>query len=103
MEIDLVELKKVVDRLFEHVIETRGVKVLRIEGNYYWNIPDDGVYNMSNKPTELNIGSLNDDWNFISSLLNDNADPVAYQFTEVSPLLRYLGQALSRDLAKFGG
>ena len=32
MEIDLVELKMVVDRLFEHVIETRGVKVLRIEG-----------------------------------------------------------------------
>lgn len=103
MEIDLVQLKKIVDRLFEHVIETRGVKTLQLEKDYYWNIPDDAVYKMDSKPAELNIGSLSDDWGFISGLLKTDADPVAYQFTEVSPLLRYLGETLSRDLAKFGG
>jgi len=38
-EIDLVELRAVVDRLLDHVIETRGVRTLALEDRYYWEVP----------------------------------------------------------------
>ena len=55
------------------------------------------------EPKELDIGSLSDDWEFLSKLLQSENQPVAYQLTQVAPLLRYLGEWLGEDLAKDGG
>jgi len=103
MEIDLQELKTVIDRLFDHVIETRGIKSVDFKHSNYWNIPFPDVYNAKQKPSDLDIGSSKDDWEFLSGLLKEDNQPVAYQFTEVAPLLRYLGEILGMDLAKDGG
>ena len=102
MQIDLAELKQVIDRLFNHIMETRGVKSFVFEKEYYWNIPSRDVYEIE-EPKELDIGSLSDDWEFLSKLLQSENQPVAYQLTQVAPLLRYLGEWLGEDLAKDGG
>lgn len=103
MEIDIVELKRVVDRLLDHLIHTRGVRVVELKNNYYWTVPDDQVYDMARNTFELGIGSLVDDWDFVSSLLDKETDPVTYQLTEVAPLLRYIGEVLGPELAGLGG
>ncbi len=102
MQIDLAELKQVIDRLFNHIMETRGVKSFEFEKENYWNIPSRDVYE-SEDPKELDIGSLSDDWEFLSKLLQPENQPVAYQLTQLAPLLRYLGERLGEDLAKDGG
>ncbi len=103
MEIDVVKLKAVVDRLFRHIIETRGVQRIELGSDFYWNIPEEELYNVVDRPEELDIGRLSDDWEFVSGLLADDADPVARQLTEVAPLLRRLGEVLDRELASKGG
>jgi len=103
MEINLQDLKLVVDRLFDHVIETRGIKSIDLKHSNYWNIPFPDVYDADRTPNNLDIGSLKDDWEFLSSLLQEDNQPVAYQFTEAAPLLRYLGEILGMELGKDGG
>lgn len=102
MQIDLAELKQIIDRLFNHIMETREVKSFAFEKEYYWNIPSRDVYEFE-EPKELDIGNLSDDWEFLSKLLRPENQPVAYQFTQLAPLLRYLGERLGEDLAKDGG
>jgi len=104
-EINLEKLQIVVNRLFDHIIKTRHVNSIKITNNqnYYWEIDPKQLYDTSVKPTDFTVGSLMDDWDFLSSLLVKNNDPVAYQLTEVVPLLSYIGDTLSKELAEYGG
>lgn len=103
MEIDVVKLRAAVDRLFQHIIETRGVRRVELGSDLYWSMPEEELYNVADRPETLDIGRLSDDWEFISKLLNGETEPVAYQLTEVAPLLRRLGEVLGRELASKGG
>jgi hypothetical protein len=103
MEIDVVKLRAVVDRLLQHIIETRGVRRVELGSDLYWDIPEEALYNVIDQPESLDVGRLTDDWEFVSALLQEGAEPVAYQLTEVAPLLRRLGEVLGRGLASKGG
>lgn len=103
MEIKLTELKSIIDRLFKHIIEVRGVEKVEVKKNLYWNIPEETLYNVNEDPKDIDIGSLCDEWDFISSLLDESKQPVAYQLTEVAAILRYIGEVLGKELAKSGG
>jgi hypothetical protein len=102
-EIDLVELKAVIDRLLDHVIETRGVRTVALEDRYDWEVPAPARYRTEVDPGALDVGNLADDWEFVSRLLREENQPVAYQLTELAPLLAYIGEALAKDLGKRGG
>lgn len=102
MEINIFQLKEVIDLVLDHIIKVRGVEFCELENEFYWNIPSPDVYEPK-KPEELDIGSLSDDLEFVLKLLENNSQPVAYQLTHLAPLLRYLGEHLSEMLAKNGG
>jgi hypothetical protein len=102
-EIDLVELRAVINRLLDHVIETRGRRTVALERPYYWEVPVSERYNVEVEPAELDVGNLADDWQFVSSLLQASTQPVGYQLTELAPLLDYIGQALADELGPKGG
>lgn len=103
MDIDLVELRQITMRLFDHLIEDRKIAKVPLEENFYWTVPTDNLYRVASAPEELNVGSLHDDWGFISPLLSAETSPIAYQLTELSPLLSYIGHKLSAELADQGG
>lgn len=102
-EIKIADLKKAVNRLLDHIVETRHVDSITIEHPYYWHIPADQIYNMDADVRDLDVGSLEDDWEFASALLDDGEIPVAYQLTQIAPLLRYIAETLGVALAKEGG
>jgi hypothetical protein len=103
MDIDLLELRTITNRLLDHIIETRGVTRIELEQNYYWDMSEEALYSVSEKPREFDLGSLSDDWDFVSGLLDAETQPVAYQLTELAPILRYIGQSLGKRLAGEGG
>ena len=103
MELDLRALKAVTNRLFDHIIEVRGMTKVNLEQPYYWDLPGESLYDITQNPRDFYMGSLADDWEFVSSLLDEQTQPVAYQLTELAPLLRYIGEVTSRELAKEGG
>ena len=102
-EVDLVALKRVVNRLLDHFIETRGIRAVTLDDRYYWEVPAPERYRIEVDPGELDVGDLADDWELVARLLQADNQPVAYQLTELAPLLAYLGEVLARDLGKQGG
>lgn len=102
MDIDTRELRVVINRLLDHIIETRGIEKVSLDENFYWNVPEEQAYDM-NATIECDVGSLEDEWEFVSSLLDPDSDPVAYQLTEVAPIIRRIGEVLGKQLAGEGG
>jgi hypothetical protein len=92
--INLRELQQATNRLFDHIIKTKGVESVELRQNFYWSTPTDQFYDVKNNPAQLDIGSLYDDWEFVQSLTRGEAEPVAFQLTEVAPLLRYIGEVV---------
>ena len=103
MEIDLREVRIVVNKLLDHIIETRRVTQLGVEHPNYWNVRYEQLIDPTGPPDNLDIGSLTDDWDLLRSLIESDTPPVAYQLTEVAPLIRYIGEVLGRELASQGG
>jgi len=52
---------------------------------------------------EPDIGSLQDDWDFIKDIAAGEQEPLANNLVGLSQLLRYLGEVLGDELAKDGG
>jgi hypothetical protein len=102
-EIDLVKLRQAVNRLLDHIIETRGIRAVALDDQYYWEVPPGVRYKVDVDPDELEIGNLADDWEFVANLLRADSPPVAYQLTELALLLEYLGEVLADDLGEHGG
>lgn len=75
-EIGLVKLRAIVNRLLDHVIETRGVRKVALEKQYYWEVPAPERYRIEGNPGELDVGNLTDDWEFVSKLLQGDDPPV---------------------------
>jgi hypothetical protein len=102
-KIKLLDVKKITDRLFDHLIETRGEKEIDIDRSFYWHIPFDELFDMEKKPQNIDVGSLEDDWEFVSEILKEEHSAVARQFTELSILFRFIGEKMGEKLAAVGG
>ena len=92
--INLRELQQATNRLFDHIIKTRGVENVELRQNFYWTVPTEQLYDVKNDLKQPDVGSLYDDWEFVQSLTQDTTEPVAFQLTEVAPLLRYIGEVV---------
>ena len=103
MEVKIDDLRKVVLRILDHISETHKIDKVEIQSPYYWQVPEDKIYNMDAILEEMDVGNLNDDWDFVSNLLDDREQPLANQLTEVAPLLRYVGEILGKSTAARGG
>ena len=103
MEIDLRDLRTVTLRLLDHLIETHSISTVKVDKNFYWQVPKEKRFDTSAMPAELDVGSLVDDWEFVSNLLREGSSPVAYQLTELGPLLTFVGEKMSAELAPKGG
>ena len=103
MEISILDLRKALNVVLDHIVETRGVDKVDIAHSFYWHIPFDEQFDMSKDPKELDVGSLSDEWDFAHNLLDNSYPPIAYQLCQLAPLLDYVGHILSEKLAAEGG
>ena len=102
-EIDLIDVKKIVDKILDHAVEARGNSRVVIERNFYWcfSVPD--VYAIENDPPSPDVGSLFDDWSFVQAIATENQEPLANNLVAISQILRYIGHLLGDELASSGG
>ena len=90
-EIDLIELKRVVDAIFEHLSDVGVTKIsVSKDEDFYWEVPDGRLHAVRKAQPRLDIGCLTDDWEFLSAILKDKKQAVGYMFVHVAPLLRYI-------------
>ena len=80
-------------KLFTY-LDRRGVESVDIPVDYYWNVPKEQVYNPYQRPSELDLGQLTNDWRELQDLLESESDPIVYSFVWLAAILRAVGEYL---------
>ena len=95
LEIEINDLRQVANRIFDHIQKDLKIDKVRIDQDY-WDIPKDKLYDPTKDPSDLVLGQLYDDWEFLSSILSDKEQAVSLMFVHLAPLLRYIGEEVGQ-------
>jgi hypothetical protein len=95
-EINLKQLKAVVNAVLDHLIEDLKIETVPIEENkdFYWHCEAPGVYEMSKDPAGLSVGRLTDDVYFIRLVRRGETADASINLVHVAPLLRYIADTV---------
>jgi hypothetical protein len=95
-EIDVNVLKNALNAILDHVIDDLGLDKVSIAEDYYWHCPASEIYDMSKKPSGLDVGSLADDVDFVKLIKPGESGDVSYNLVHVAPLLRYIAETVKK-------
>ncbi|MFZ0978402.1 MAG: hypothetical protein WAN23_03275 [Candidatus Acidiferrales bacterium] len=98
LAIDLERLKAAVSAIFDHLIEDLKLKTVQIDEkeDFYWHCESPEVYDVSKKPTDLGIGRLSDDMDFVKLIQRGQSGDASYTLVHVAPLLRYIAEKVGK-------
>jgi hypothetical protein len=93
-EIDIRQLREIINHILDHVIDDLRIEKLAIDEkqDFYWDISDRHVYCVEKRPSELDVGRLTDDWEFLCPLSKDRSQAVPLMLTHVVPILKFIGE-----------
>jgi hypothetical protein len=95
MKLQLSDLRRVTEALFDH-LERTGRTEIEVNEDFYWNIPEKQLYSVYAPPpeSELTVGQLSDDWNELTKITAGQRPPTAYALVWLSSILRHIGSKL---------
>lgn len=93
-EINLTVLKSAVNAVLDHLMEDLGIENFAIEDerDSYWECPYPEMYDVSMLPSNLTVGQLSDDFDFVELVRRGQSADVSYNLVHIAPLLRYIGE-----------
>jgi len=68
-EVKLAELRAIVNLIFDHIQTDLKIESIPLEQDMYWEVPDKQRLEMMAPPSDLHIGQLYDDWEFLQPFL----------------------------------
>ena len=96
LRISVQELRTLLDRAVKAIEEAHGPNI-ELDSDYYWWIPDPGVYDPTRQPTGLTLGRFSDELEFLrNGAKGDYVLP--YGAVWLSQLLRAIGEKPLRDV-----
>jgi len=95
VQIRVSELRLLTEILFTHLEELEKDEIT-ISHDYYWAISDEERYNPYEKPSDLTIGQLTDDWQELQQILVSENEPISYALVWLSSILRCIGEDVVR-------
>ncbi|WP_206409737.1 hypothetical protein [Lysobacter enzymogenes] len=100
--VNIADLKKSVDQIFEHILIS-GISKVELKEQYYWMVDPKKKYDMSVEPTGLVVGDLACDLGVVKDIGSCASEALAYQLTLIAPLLVYVSEEAARELSSQGG
>lgn len=88
--VNIGELRAVVNNIFDFIEKDLGKVNIDLTTNFYWSVPDNLLYAMDKEPTELDCGSLVDDWDFVKTAADKPEQAIPLTLLHVAPLLQAL-------------
>ncbi|MGI9581767.1 hypothetical protein ACR1PO_11165 [Chryseobacterium sp. RRHN12] len=98
LELKIHDIKKILKILIDKldlIDET-----VFINQDLYWNILDTELYDVYKDPNELTIGSIVEDYEFISAVIEGNRDIIDYDLYKLSSILKFLGKNMLIEKAQ---
>jgi|SRR3954447_7309424 hypothetical protein len=94
--IKISDLRLVICRILDHVEQDLGHGTLKLDQDSYWDVADDERYDFTRIPKNFEHGQLRDDWEFLSSIINDKDQAVSFMLVHVAPLLRRIAEQIGQ-------
>ena len=91
--VKIEDLRRIVNRLLDRV-EAKGNATVPLYDTSYWDVPEEERCGSDERPSDLDVRSLHDDWDCIRFLLEDGEEPLIDQLGELATLLRYIADRL---------
>ena len=88
MKIETSDLLKIIDVLKENLLEKFPADIDVDLEDFYWELPEDGLYDPTVEPKELTLGQLSEDWAELLRLKNEGNIPVSYDLRRLSVILQ---------------
>lgn len=88
--IDIVELRKITDLIYEHILDNLKIKSVEMTEDMYWSISAKDLYNIEKNPNDFGIGQLYDDLDFLRHILDDESQAVPPMMMHLAPIFQYL-------------
>jgi hypothetical protein len=91
MKVDLDVLRAALNQSLDHVEEAKG-KAVEVPDDLYWFVPKEALHDPAREPTNLTLGSLNDDWAEVSAIGRGEKEPFGHALVWASTVIRALGE-----------
>jgi hypothetical protein len=88
--IDIIELRKITDLIYEHILDNLKIKSVEMTEDMYWSISAKNLYDIEKKPNDFGIGQLYDDLDFLRHILDDESQAVPPMMMHLAPIFQYL-------------
>ncbi|MET9060096.1 hypothetical protein ABZX99_20015 [Streptomyces antibioticus] len=95
LQIPLDRLRHVFELALQH-IEASADGTVALERDYFWSVPGDELYDVSNEPRTITIGQLSESWQHLEDLLADPDRVVGHHLVWLADVLRAIGQEATR-------
>ena len=90
MKVQIEVLRAALSKLLDHAKEARGESI-DVDPDLYWFVPKEMLGDPSSQPTELTLGSLEDDWSEVAAIGDGTKEPFGYGLVWASSVLRAIG------------
>ncbi|MGV8856952.1 hypothetical protein [Rhodoglobus sp.] len=90
-KVDVSALESALRMALARVVERRG-PVLAIPHEYFWSIPVDAMYDVTQSPAEFTIGQLSDSIRSLEAIVSGEHEPIDYDLVWIADVLRAIGQ-----------
>jgi hypothetical protein len=87
-QINLKVLQSAVNAILDHLLEDFGIENVTIEDekNSYWDCPYPEMYDVSMQPSDLTVGQLSDDFDFVKLVRRGQSADISTFLTTWSTL-----------------
>jgi len=98
-ELKVSDLRKVVDMIICRIEEDiqGGSFSINDHKNLYWEVAYSDQYRLEQCPSDLTVGKLSEDWEFLQSVLTDSSLAIPLMLAKVAPLLRAMAYEVSEQ------
>lgn len=88
MKISISDLIKVIEILKSNISQSFPDAIEIKSEDFYWDIPEDMLYDPTASPNELTLGQLSDDWEELLRLKDQENIPVSYDLKRLASILQ---------------
>jgi len=90
VKIKTSELLEVIDILKKNILMNHPSGVDIDNDDYYWEIPENEIYNPSTQPNDLTLGQLSEDWKELLRLKEKESIPISYDLKRLAVILQVI-------------
>jgi hypothetical protein len=96
IEINVPKWRSITNAILLHIEKDLRINDVSLDEDYYWAVAPEEFYEFRIAPTNLNVGSLCDDLEFLFPVERDERMAVSRMLLHVAPLLRYLATKIGQ-------